>query len=661
MNSQEYLNEGNFTTTTKWTAAPDFSFSGGKAVYTHGSGGGGGGELYQLATNMAIPPTGDTLYRFTYTASDYAAPDADRPPTLLLYATAGFVTTSITLDATNGAKTMYFMSKSSLGTKFYLVGQSEVAGSTFKLDDLSLKSITTTISDGAKANFLDTKALVVGTGESFDKLDSGDAYFSGNLEIGGYIDMKNSGNLKIGNAYTGGLITTGIKNVLVGANTGKMITTGYKNTCIGDLSCEALTTGAFNVMLAGFSGADTMTGDGNTEVGGHTSLVGDTSFNSLFGFEANAPQSYSEYYYTTGEYNTFLGGHTGAQGHYAGGSTNYNLADHVTLVGWGASIGQAPWLKVGSVTNSGGNVRITTTANHGWSDGDFVAMRDFEPAEILLLPTGGGTVCALASYTVYYFKIVNAATNVFDLQWCRSANGTTNNWSGTTCGGWNTAEYMASFTDSFSNTTNFSSCSPIDDTGAFVSKSKATVYNADFTTVIGANAVGNCSDCVVLGRSGDLVGIGQPSPTETLDVNGSAKISGAVAIYGDTSMMSSSILNITSASKLNINGSLAYTYSSVSMSGNTLTPVGTYNRVDSGVVGSTNLNTINGCDAANSGKLLTLFIIPGGKTVVVKHGTGNIFLNGLVDFTLDSIADRLTLQCDSIVGGWVMVNGSNNL
>ena len=116
----------------------------------------------------------------------------------------------------------------------------------------------------------------------------------------------------------------------------------------------------------------------------------------------------------------------------------------------------------------------------------------------------------MASFTTKYFKITNAATNVFDLQWCFTAAGgalpANSNWTDDyNCSAWNTAQYTAALTEN-GNTLNFSSCT-IDGTGAFVSKNKTSVYDADFATAIGSNAVADCNNCVVLGRDTDAVKI----------------------------------------------------------------------------------------------------------------------------------------------------------
>lgn len=79
----------------------------------------------------------------------------------------------------------------------------------------------------------------------------------------------------------------------------------------------------------------------------------------------------------------------------------------------------------------------------------------------------------------------------------------------------------------------------------------------------------------------------------------------------------------------------------VTISGGAITPTGTMTKVETeGAAASDDLDTING---GYAGRLLILEAYSGSHDVVVKHGTGNIYLSGAADVTLDSRRDKLML------------------
>lgn len=71
---------------------------------------------------------------------------------------------------------------------------------------------------------------------------------------------------------------------------------------------------------------------------------------------------------------------------------------------------------------------------------------------------------------------------------------------------------------------------------------------------------------------------------------------------------------------------------------------------------SDDLDTING---GVEGDVITFQSTNSSRDVMFKHGTGNLRLNGLVDFALNQISDRITLQKGS-GGVWVQISSSNN-
>ena len=97
-----------------------------------------------------------------------------------------------------------------------------------------------------------------------------------------------------------------------------------------------------------------------------------------------------------------------------------------------------------------------------------------------------------------------------------------------------------------------------------------------------------------------------------------------------------------------------------SISSDTLTTYGgDFVAVDTeGAAATDNLSTIVGGTYAN-GEMLTLRSAANGRTVLVKNGTGNIFLAGS-DFSLDNTKDRLRLSFDSSLNAWCEVSRASN-
>ena len=47
------------------------------------------------------------------------------------------------------------------------------------------------------------------------------------------------------------------------------------------------------------------------------------------------------------------------------------------------------------------------------------------------------------------------------------------------------------------------------------------------------------------------------------------------------------------------------------------------------------------------------------RDVTVKHGTGNILLNGSADFVLSGVADSLLLMYNANISSWTQLSGNN--
>lgn len=81
--------------------------------------------------------------------------------------------------------------------------------------------------------------------------------------------------------------------------------------------------------------------------------------------------------------------------------------------------------------------------------------------------------------------------------------------------------------------------------------------------------------------------------------------------------------------------------SDLTIASDAVTVVGSYHRVDTEAGAATdNLATING---GVSYQIVVLQTVNNARDVTVKHGTGNIYLNGSADFTLDHSRDVLVL------------------
>jgi len=68
-----------------------------------------------------------------------------------------------------------------------------------------------------------------------------------------------------------------------------------------------------------------------------------------------------------------------------------------------------------------------------------------------------------------------------------------------------------------------------------------------------------------------------------------------------------------------------------------------------------NLDTING---GQEGNLLILLANDSSNTVVAKHGTGNLYLDGQADFSLTHVRDTLVLA--KVGSEWFQLSSSNN-
>jgi hypothetical protein len=87
------------------------------------------------------------------------------------------------------------------------------------------------------------------------------------------------------------------------------------------------------------------------------------------------------------------------------------------------------------------------------------------------------------------------------------------------------------------------------------------------------------------------------------------------------------------------------TRANATIAGGAVTAVGNALILDTEAAAATDdLDTISG---GQTGQIMVLQTANSSRDVVVKHGTGNLFLNGRVDFTLTGTRDKLVLMCIS--------------
>ena len=89
-------------------------------------------------------------------------------------------------------------------------------------------------------------------------------------------------------------------------------------------------------------------------------------------------------------------------------------------------------------------------------------------------------------------------------------------------------------------------------------------------------------------------------------------------------------------------GEIILNRASATIASDTITAVGNYMIIDTeAAAAADNLATING---GSTGQMLILQTTSSSRDVTVKHGTGNIFLAGGVDFVLDNLRCFLVLM-----------------
>jgi hypothetical protein len=86
--------------------------------------------------------------------------------------------------------------------------------------------------------------------------------------------------------------------------------------------------------------------------------------------------------------------------------------------------------------------------------------------------------------------------------------------------------------------------------------------------------------------------------------------------------------------------------------------LGSVHAIDTEALAATDdLDTIS-ATSARDGQMLVIFAANGGRTIVAKNATGNLYLNS--DFSMDSTLDRLVLIYSAGIAAWVETSRSNN-
>jgi len=347
----EHLDETDFSSHAEWDVTGDFDDTGGDAVYTHSS---GAGTLTQVQADLASAIQGDRYYVFTYTVSGVSGSD------MAATITTGVAHEAVSLTVkTNGTYKTSFRAKAS-PADFVISATSTTGGTTFTLDDVSLKSCSGTLLVGERINCVDgglnlrigdvntgaALAASTGTYNTCIGPSAGKAYDAGTM------------NTAIGyQAGKGG--SSSIEGTFVGYNAGAA-TTASKNTAIG-AGALAATSGSSNTAV-GKEAAMQTTGVENTIVGCAAAQGNCGSYNAALGFEALKSQT------SGGDgYNTAIGWKAGdsltttGKGVYIGGASAASAASGVSneiAIGY-AAVGQ------GSLTATIGASTCVSLASGG--------------------------------------------------------------------------------------------------------------------------------------------------------------------------------------------------------------------------------------------------------------------------------------------------------
>ena len=194
---------------------------------------------------------------------------------------------------------------------------------------------------------------------------------------------------------------------------------------------------------------------------------------------------------------------------------------------------------------------------------------------------------------------------------------------------------------------NFSGCSEY----AIYATGASVVHAAD--TAAGTANYSNSGIHNLLTEDGSLINI-QNADLSDATTNAIDARSGSIviAIGADLSGFGGKDISISENATVN----RGTTGSELTISSGVITVSSAYHKVDTqGNASTDDLDSING---GQTGQVVTLQAISNVRDVVIKHGTGNLYLNTLSDFTMNSSRDVISLIYNG--SEWNEISRSNN-
>lgn len=129
----------------------------------------------------------------------------------------------------------------------------------------------------------------------------------------------------------------------------------------------------------------------------------------------------------------------------------------------------------------------------------------------------------------------------------------------------------------------------------------------------------------------------------------------------DLGSSGSKIRNAYYGGLINYNMAILPIASGLTLASDAITVTGSHHTVDTeGAAATDNLATISTSGGTTDGQMLLLRIVNGARVVTVKHGTGNIRLDGAADFVMNSTLDYIYLIFQTANNVWCEIGRGNN-